>query len=64
MGVAYKALELDTKRAINMGTRMSLKIHDREEESVKPGRHVFIPKVGTEERIMDFLKRYVGSNNY
>ena len=39
---------------------MSLKIHDRGEVDLKPGRHVFVPKVETEERIMDFLNKYAG----
>ena len=43
-----------------MGTRLDLKIHERGEGVVKTRRHVFVPKVGTQERIMDFLKRYVG----
>ena len=55
-----RPLELNSKRAIGMGTRLALNIHERGDEYVKPGRHVFIPKFGTEERIMDFLKRYVG----
>ena len=45
---------------IHMGTRLSLKIHERGEGAIKPGRHIFVPKVGMEERIMDFLKRCVG----
>ena len=60
MGVSYKALDLNAKRAIYMVTRLALKIHERGEGAVKPGRHVFVLKVSTEERIMDFLKRYVG----
>ena len=59
MGVSYEALELNKNRTIDMGTRLALKIHERGEGAVKPGRRVFVPKVGTEERIMDFLKRYV-----
>ena len=43
-----------------MGTRLALKIHERVEGAVKPGRHGFVLKVGTEERIMHFLKMYVG----
>ena len=61
--VAYKALELNTKRAIGMGTRMPLKMHDRGEVAVKLGRHRFVPKVGTEERMMDFLKRFAGGRS-
>ena len=60
MGGAYKALELKSKRAIDMGTRLALKIHKRGEGAVKLGRHVFVSKVRTEERIMDFIKRYTG----
>ena len=47
---------INSKRAINMGNRLALKIHERGEGAVKPGRHRFVPKFGTEERIMDFLK--------
>ena len=60
MGGSYEALELDANRAIDVGTRLALKIHERGEGAVKPGRHIFVLKVRTEERIMDFLKRYVG----
>ena len=58
MGGAYKVLKLNSKRAINMGTRLDLKIHKRGEGAAKSGRRGFVPKVGTEERIMEFLKRY------
>ena len=30
--------------------------------SVKPGRHGFIPQFGTEERMMSFIKKFVGGN--
>ena len=60
VGGSYKALEIDAKCAINMKTRLALKIHVREEGAVKPGRHIFVPKVGMEAHIMDFLKRYAG----
>ena len=53
-----------TPSAINMGTRLDLKIHERGEGAVKPGRHRFAPKVGTEERMMEFLKRFAGGNKY
>ena len=59
VGRSYEALTLNAERAIDTGTRLALKIHERGEGAVKPGRRVFVPKVGTEERIMDFLKRYV-----
>ena len=58
VGGEYEALEIDAKHTINMGTRLALKIHERGEGAVKPGGHGFIPKVGTEERIMEFLKSY------
>merc|ERR1719201_779132 len=38
IGGAYEALELDAKRAIDMGTRLALKIADK---SVIPGKHNF-----------------------
>ena len=60
VGGAYEALEINSKRAIDMGTRLDLNIHKRGEGSIKPVRNVFVPKVGMEERIMEFLKRYAG----
>ena len=60
MGGSYEALELDAKRAIDMVTRLAPKIHKRGGGAVKPGRHVFVLNVRTEERIMQLLKRYVG----
>ena len=35
-------------------------MYRRGEGAVKPGRHVFDLKVGTEGRIMDFINRYMG----
>ena len=64
MGEAYEALNIDAKRAIDMVTRLPLKINERGEVSVKSGRHGFVPKVGTEERMMDFLKRFVGGKKW
>ena len=46
-----------------MGTRPPLKIHERGEGTVKPRMHGFVPKVGTEERMMEFLKILVGGKN-
>ena len=43
-----------------MGTRLALKIHERGQGALKPGRHIFVPKIGTEEHIMDFLTKYAG----
>ena len=60
VGGAYEALEINTKREIDMGTRLALKMHERGKGAVKPRRHIFVPKVGTEERTMEFLKMYAG----
>ena len=57
---AYEALNLDNKRAIDMETRLSLKINERVEVAVKPGSRGFVPKVKMEECIIDFLKSYHG----
>ena len=46
MGGAYESLEIDVNCSINMGTRLDLKIHERGEGSVKPGRHGLVPKLG------------------
>ena len=52
------------RHAIDMGTMMAFKIHERREGAVKPGRHGFVPKVGMEESIIYFLKRcVVGKKN-
>ena len=52
VGEANKALKFDVKRTINMGNRMDLKINERGKGDVKPRGHIFVPKIGTEERIM------------
>ena len=36
--------------------RSGASLQDLRRFAVKPGRHGFIPQVGTEERMMDFLK--------
>ena len=64
MGGANEAPELDAKRAINMLNRLALKIHKRGEGAVKPGRHGFVPKVGTEERMMEFIKNVAEGKKY
>ena len=56
----YESLNLDAKCVIDMGARLALKIHKRGEVAIKPGRHVFVPKVGMEERLMGSLKSYAG----
>jgi 2,4-dienoyl-CoA reductase (NADPH2) len=55
IGGAYKAGELDAKRAIDMGTRLAHKIHLKD---VIPGNHVFHSSVGTEEKLFRFLKKW------
>lgn len=55
IGGAYQAGELDAKRAIDMGTRLALKIHEKD---VTPGAHVFQSPVGVEEKMFEFLKRF------
>lgn len=54
IGGAYKAGELDAKRAIDMGTRLALKISD---QSVIPGKHEFKAGVGAEEKMINFLNK-------
>jgi 2,4-dienoyl-CoA reductase (NADPH2) len=56
IGGAYKAGELDAKRAIDMGTRLALKIH---EAGVVPGKHVFSAAPSVEENLNKFLKRFM-----
>eukprot|EP00985_Skeletonema_marinoi_P009586 scaffold4467_cov170-Skeletonema_marinoi.AAC.3 len=57
IGGAYEAGELDAKRAIDMGTRLALKIKDDE---VVPGKHKFNADVGAEEilykKMMSFIR--------
>jgi 2,4-dienoyl-CoA reductase (NADPH2) len=55
IGGAYKAGELDAKRAIDMGTRLAIRIH---EDGVTPGNHVFSSPVGTEEKLFQLLKKW------
>jgi 2,4-dienoyl-CoA reductase (NADPH2) len=55
IGGAYLAGELDAKRAIDMGTRLALKIHD---QYVVPGKHVFKAEEGVEEKMYMLLKKY------
>jgi len=56
IGGAYEAGELDAKRAIDMGTRLALRIHDPD---VKPGQHVFRAEPGIEESMFHLLKRFM-----
>ena len=55
IGGAYKAGELDAKRAIDMGFRLALQIHRPE---VVPGRHVFQSRPSSEEKLIALMKRY------
>lgn len=54
IGGAYEALELDAKFAIDMGTRLALKISDK---SVLPGNHKFQAGTGPEEKLFGLLQR-------
>lgn len=56
IGGAYEALELDAKRAIDMGTRLALKIHDA---SVVPGKHSFQASVSAEEKMHRVLSKFL-----
>ena len=48
IGGAYEAGELDAKRAIDMGTRLALRI---KVDTVVPGQHVFNADIGAEEKL-------------
>lgn len=54
IGGAYAAGELDAKRAIDMGTRLAIRIH---EPDIVPGKHVFKAKTGVEEKMFHLLKK-------
>ena len=56
IGGAYAAGELDAKRAIDMGTRLALKIH---EPDVVPGKHSFAARPGFEEKLFNKMKRFM-----
>jgi 2,4-dienoyl-CoA reductase (NADPH2) len=56
IGGAYKAGELDAKRAIDMGFRLAMQIHNPE---VVPGKHVFQSRPSSEEKLMKLLRRYM-----
>lgn len=56
IGGAYEAGELDAKRAIDMATRLALKIHDNH---VTPGKHKFAAPMGAEEKMQELLKRWL-----
>jgi len=54
IGGAYQAGELDAKRAIDMGTRLALKIKD---DDVVPGKHAFHADIGAEEKLYDAMMK-------
>ena len=56
IGGAFKAGELDAKRAIDMGTRLALRIHEAE---VVPGKHIFQSPVGAEEKMFHLMRRFM-----
>eukprot|EP00339_Tiarina_fusa_P000190 CAMPEP_0117009030 /NCGR_PEP_ID=MMETSP0472-20121206/8323_1 /TAXON_ID=693140 ORGANISM="Tiarina fusus, Strain LIS" /NCGR_SAMPLE_ID=MMETSP0472 /ASSEMBLY_ACC=CAM_ASM_000603 /LENGTH=774 /DNA_ID=CAMNT_0004711217 /DNA_START=228 /DNA_END=2549 /DNA_ORIENTATION=+ len=56
IGGANYAGELDAKRAIDMGTRLALRLH---EADVVPGKHVFQSPVGGEEKLFSFMRRFM-----
>jgi 2,4-dienoyl-CoA reductase (NADPH2) len=56
IGGAYEAGELDAKRAIDMGTRLALKIKD----DVVPGKHAFHADIGAEEILFKKMNSLMG----
>jgi len=54
IGGAYEAGELDAKRAIDMGTRLALRIKD---DDVVPGKHAFQADIGAEEKLYDTMMK-------
>ena len=56
IGGAFEAGELDAKKAIDMGTRLAVKIHD---ERVIPGKHKFEAPMGAEEKLQQVLKQWM-----
>ena len=55
IGGAYQAGELDAKRAIDMGTRLAMEIHN---DSIVPGQHKLEAPTGAEEKMFEFLKKW------
>ena len=54
IGGAYEAGELDAKKAIDMATRLALRIKD---DDVVPGKHAFHADVGAEEKLYDTMMK-------
>ena len=55
IGGAFQAGELDAKRAIDMGTRLAMEIHN---DAIVPGKHKLEAPVGPEEKMFKFLKKW------
>jgi len=56
IGGAYEAGELDAKRAIDMGTRLALRIKD---DDIVPGKHAFHADIGAEEKLYDAMMKLI-----
>jgi len=56
IGGAYQAGELDAKRAIDMAVRLAMEIH---REEILPGNHKFEASITAEEKMFQFLKKWV-----
>ena len=56
IGGAFFAGELDAKRAIDMATRLAIRIHEPE---VVPGKHNFFASPGPEEKMNQLLSRFL-----
>lgn len=56
IGGAYQAGELDAKRAIDMGTRLALRIKD---EDIVPGQHAFHADIGAEEKLYATMMKFM-----
>lgn len=57
IGGAYQAGELDAKRAIDMGTRLAMEIHN---DAIVPGKHKLEAPIEAEEKMFDFIKKMSG----
>ena len=55
IGGAFQAGELDAKRAIDMGTRLAMEIHN---DAIVPGKHKLEAPFGAEEKMFKFLQKW------
>ena len=55
IGGAFQAGELDAKRAIDMGTRLAMEIHN---DAIVPGKHKLEAPTGAEEKMFKFLQKW------